>query len=228
MRCTSGLDPSLREGARRPTRAGGSPRARLGHARALATLTLVGTIAATGCGAAAREIVPVVSSPFTEAHAALFDDGMDLVRDPRMLDGHYLETWEDELDQRVGEADLVAVVTIRTLRTDVDLDRRQTYRLIGHVDRAWLGEVGEELMLAVREGQRGFALVRTNERRLLDEQYIAFVKWAEEEDGSVRARWHLSPATEQVALRVRARLEHRRNVRADDSGARRRVIIHRN
>jgi hypothetical protein len=192
--------------------------------RPLALLSLLVLVSA--CGSTTREIVPVVTSPFTDADGALFDNGLDLVSDPRLLEGQWLDTWEDELDRRVSRADVVALVTVRTLRTDVDLDRRQTYRLLTHVDRTYLGEVSDDLSLAVREGETGFGTVRTNERRLLGEQYIAFIKWADDE-GNVRARWHLSPAAEQVALRVRQVLERRRNVREDD-GTRRRVIIHRN
>src|SRR5690606_10183915 len=118
--------------------------------------------------------------------------------------------WEDELARRVGFADVVALVTIRTLRTDLDLERRRTYRLITHVDRVYLGErVGEEIVLTVREGEGGFGTVETNEGQLLDRQYFVFLKWAEGDDGMVRARWHLSPATDQVASRVRAALQRR-------------------
>ncbi len=191
--------------------------------RALVVLASCGALLVAGCGSATREIVPEVTSPFTEADAVLFGNGLDLVADPRLLEGQWLDTWEDELDRRVQAADVVALVTVRTLRTDVDLDRRQTLRLLTHVERTYLGEVSEDLTLSVREGQPSFGLVRDNERRLLGEQYIAFVKWADEE-GSIRPRWHLSPASEQVALRVRDLLQRRRDVRQEDD-VRRRVII---
>ncbi len=180
-----------------------------------------------GCGGP-QETLAVVSSPFTSEHAAVFEDGLDLVRDPRVLEGQWLTSWEDELDQRVSLADVVVLVTVRTLRTDVDLDRRRTFRLVSHVDRVLLGEhVGEEIVLTVREGEGGFGTGETNERSLLDAQDVAFVKWAEDEDGTVRARWHLSPATDQVAGRTRALLLRRRDV-ADESGSHRRIIINRN
>ncbi|HEY8431727.1 MAG TPA: hypothetical protein VIL20_25280, partial [Sandaracinaceae bacterium] len=69
--------------------------------------------------------------------------------------------------------------------------------------------------------------VETNEGQLLDRQYFVFLKWAEDEDGAVRARWHLSPATDQVATRVRAALQQRADYTREES-THRRVIIHRN
>lgn len=164
-----------------------------------------------------------MTSPFTAEHAAVFDDGLDLVGDPRMLEGAWIETWERDLDLRVSAADVVALVTVRALRTDIDLEQRQTYRLVTHVDRTFLGQVSEDLTLSVVEGQGGFGFIRSNERRLLDEQYIAFVKWFDDA-GTVRARWHLAPATEPVALRVRDLLRSRRDVRPVET-VRRRVII---
>lgn len=190
------------------------------------SVLLLPLVLAAACGGP-QETVAVVSSPFTEEHAAVFEDGLDLVRDPRLLDGPYLESWEDELGRRVDLADVIALVTVRTLRTDVDLERRRTYRLITHVDRVFFGQqVGEEVTLVVREGQGGFGTVETNEGRLLDTQYLVFLKWAEDE-GTIRARWHLSPATDQIALRVRSMLA-RRGEPAPGDERRRRVIIHQN
>lgn len=194
-----------------------------------ASLSLLAPVLVIAACGGPQETVAVVSSPFTSEHEAIFEDGIDLVRDPRVLEGQWLSSWEDELARRVGFADVVALVTIQTLRTDLDLERRRTYRLITHVDRVYLGErVGEEIVLTVREGEGGFGTVETNEGQLLDRQYIVFLKWAEDADGVVRARWHLSPATDQVAVRVRSALQQRDDYATEDDGTHRRVIIHRN
>lgn len=183
-----------------------------------------------GCGGPQEPTVTEIE-PFTERHEAVFENGVDMVRDPEALGGTWLRSWEDELDRRVSLADIVALVTIRTLREDVDLDRRQTYRLVADPSRVYLGEdqVGDEgLTLSVAEGEGGYGTVANNERRLLDAQFFAFVKWQRDpENGELVPRWHLSPATDQVASRVRALLERRRDV-VEDDGTRRRVIIHRN
>jgi hypothetical protein len=192
--------------------------------RCLGVVALLAALA-TACGGPQGEVVARVTSPFTDAHAQVFDDGLDLVSEPELLEGPWLQTWERELEQRVSDADLVAVVTVRTLRTDVDLDRRQTYRLVTHLDRVVVGAGGEELSLYVHEGERGYATVRSHEPRLLGAQYVAFVKWAAGDSG-VRARWHLSPASQPIMERV-AELVRRRPDSAGGEGARRRVIIRR-
>jgi len=200
------------------------------QAFARCALALVAALPLLACGGASEPVRTNVE-PFTAQHEPLFENGVDMVRDPDALGGGWLGTWEDELDRRVSLADVVALVTIRTLRTDVDLDRRETYRLVAHADRVYLGEeqlADEDLLLSVAEGQGGYGTVQNNERRLLDEQFIAFVKWQRDaESGELVPRWHLSPATESVATRVRSLLEQRRDVTVDD-GTRRRVIIHRN
>ena len=52
-----------------------------------------------------------------------------------------------------------------------------------------------------------------------------WLKWQQTDEG-VRARWHLSPATEAVAVETRRLLASRRNVRTQ--GTRRTVVVHRN
>jgi len=167
-------------------------------------------------------------TPFTAEHEPAFENGLDMVRDPGSLEGAWLETWEDELDGRVTHADLVALITVDTIRHDTDLDRRETFRLIVSVDRRYLGESEDELTLIVREGETGFGTMENHQRRVLDERFIAFIKWQRDEDtGDIRARWHLAQATDQIASRVRDLLVRRREVQTAEPG-RRRVIVHRN
>lgn len=178
----------------------------------------------SACGGPVERVV----TPFLEEHAPLFENGLDLIRDPAGMEGSWLETWEQELDSRVTHADLVLLVTVRTIRQDTDLDRRDTFRLIVHVDRKLLGDVEEELTLVTRQPDAGFQTVETNERRLLDQQFIAFVKWQRDEaTQEILPRWHLSPATDAVAARVRDLLEQRRQI-VQQQNSRQRVIIHRN
>lgn len=167
----------------------------------------------------------MVATPFLPEHQAMFENGLDMVRDPEALGGAWLGEWQEDLDERVTHADVVALVTVRTLREDVDLDRNETYRLIAEVDRAYLGELDDEITLIVAQDEPGYGTVENNERQLLDTQFVAFIKWEETEDG-LRARWHLSPATEAVAVETRRLLAERRNVRT--SGTRRTVVVHRN
>lgn len=173
----------------------------------------VSTLACAGSAEPVRTSV----TPFTAEHEPLFENGVDMVHDPDVLEGSWLGSWEEELDRRVTFADVVALVTIRTLRTDVDLDRRETYRLVARPERVYLGEEqvadDEDFLFSVGEGEDGYGTVVNNERRLLDQQFIAFVKWQRDEASATPVpRWHLSPATEPVARRVRSLLRRRRNV----------------
>jgi hypothetical protein len=183
-------------------------------------------LAAVGCGASTTASTEtLVTGPFTESHEAVFENGLDLVAEPDLLEGPWLETWEDDLDVRVTLADLVALTTVQTVRTDIDLDRDETYRLVVEVDRSYLGVERDELTLTVREGEAGYDSVVTNATRLLQRQFLVFVKWVER-DGAVVPRWHLSPATDQVAGRVERLLRTRRQVEREGRG-RRRVIVRR-
>lgn len=191
--------------------------------RAIPLLSTLALLSAS-CGAGTAEL-EITVTPFTSEHEPIFENGLDMVRDPEALGGGWLATWERELDARITHADVVALVTVRAVRTDTDLERRDTFRLVNRVDRTYLGDLDEEVTLSVAQGETGYATVETNERRLLDAQFIAFIKWQDGESG-VRSRWHMSPATEAVATRVRDLLRTRRDVVQSD-GMRRRVIIRR-
>lgn len=185
----------------------------------------VAAVLLSACGSApppARQ-----TSPFTDEHAAVFEDGLDFIADPTALEGRWREDWSGDLDQRVSWSDLIATVTVHTLRTDTDLDRLDTYRLIVEVDEALWGEAPEEeLVLTVREGDTGFGTIEGNERRVLNQPFVMFVKWYEAPDGQVKPRWHLAPATEPVTARVEYLIENR--LVAPENRDERRVVIHEN
>ena len=169
---------------------------------------------------------PILGAPFTPEDQQYFDDGVDLIGDPESLEGRWREDWATELDQRVRRADSIIYVRIRTLRTDVDLDRRTTYRLFPESERALLGSLPEDLVLAAREGDAGYAAIRQNEPRILGNALVLFLKWDRPEGAATAtARWHLSPATEQVTSRVEYLLERRRGVERTERG---RVIVREN
>lgn len=183
-------------------------------------LALVGL---ASCGSSAPRIVV---TPMTGAQAAVFENGIDYIDDPALLEGNWLETWEQEIDLRVRSSDVVAYVRITTMRTDTDLERNETHRLVAHIDTLRLGdgiEEGSELELVVREGDPGFDTVHNQDRRILNQRFAAFVKWTQESEGMpIVGRWHLSPASERVVRRVNSLVEARRAPTED----RRRIIVH--
>ncbi len=184
----------------------------------LALLSMTSTFAVAGCGGSAAAVR--VTSPFTAEHATAFENGIDYIDDPSILEGQWLRSWEEEIDRRVSLSDAIALITVTTLRQDVDLDRRSTYRLIAHVDRQRHGEVPDDLALVVRQGDAGFPSVDGDESRILNQRFVLFVKWADQ-DGRVVARWHLSPAAERIVRRVNTLIERRHTPEEE----RRRVIV---
>ena len=188
----------------------------------LGTLSLVGSMS-LGCGAA-PPTEPTIT-PFLPEHARLFEDGIDFVANPEDLEGRWRDDWEEELDQRVGACDVIALVTVHTLRADVEPNRRTTRRIVTNVERILFGEMsGSERTLRVAETAVGYSSVAGNERRILNQPFIAFIKWVRDPDGSIQAHFHLSPGAEAVIDRVIELVHLRSGTRPED---RRTIVVHR-
>ncbi len=145
--------------------------------------------------------------------------------DPEGLEGRWREDWSRELDQRVSWSDVVAEVTVRTIRHDTDPNRQATLRLLAEPSRTLLGELPDELELKVEQHQPGFSTVDGNDRQILNTEFVAFLKWYQAQDGSVLPHWHLSPASEPVMSRVEYLLERRREV-PRERDRRTRTVVH--
>ncbi len=167
----------------------------------------------------------VSGAPLTAEEELLFENGVDFVADPEALEGQWRRDWSSELDQRVRRGDLIAYVHVQTTRTDTDLDRRVTYRLFVDEGRTLVGQFPSgDLVLRAREGERGYGTVAGNERRLLNQDFVLFLKWELPEGATdLVPRWHLSPATEPVKLRVEYLVERRRDIQVRERG---RIIVH--
>jgi len=165
-------------------------------------------------------------APFAADDRRLFDDGVDFVADPEALEGRWRQEWSDDLQGRIGAADVVANVTVTTLRTDEDPSRRTTYRLIVSMGHALLGRLpSEELTLTSTEDEAGFRTVAGNDHRLLQQPFVAFLKWERATpEATPIPHFHLSPATDPVSQRVAYLLERRRGVEREHG----RVIVHQN
>jgi hypothetical protein len=197
----------------------------------LAALALAALALASGCGAAAPQ---VVVTPMTPESEAAFENGVDFIDNPTLLEGTWLEAWESDVEHRVTLADAIAVVRITTVRRDTDLEHHDTYHLVAQVVSARFGTIDGDISLAAREGEGGFGTLVGNDDRLLNpptdpgdttatpEHFLLYVKWARDEDGSLDARWHLSPAGTRLVQRVNSLIEMRRQA----GDARRRIIVH--
>jgi len=192
------------------------------HLRLASALLLV----LGACATSAPATAPRTGTPLSAEDRLFFDDGVDFVGDPAVLEGRWRDDWSNELDSRVTDADIVSYVRVRALRTDVDLERRTTYRLLLEEQESILGELPEDLALASVEGDGGYITIEGNEDRILDEEFVLFLKWEQPSpDAPVRARWHLSPLTEEVTARVEYLAERRRGVEREQPE--RRIHVHR-
>lgn len=182
-------------------------------------VALVSTLLALGCGGTPAPVVTV--TPLTAADEVAFDNGADLIDDPSLLDGPALEDWEESIAVLCDRADAVVVVRITAVQTSTDLERNESYRLVGDVELERFGHTDPQVSLIVREDDAGYQSIRRAEPRLLNQQFLAFIRWTEGDTGAIVPRWHLSPAGERVSRRANSLLERRR-----PTEDRRRVTVH--
>ena len=167
---------------------------------------LIAAIACWGVGCAgASSNVP--TTDFQASDASLFDNAVDLVEDPVIVEGE----WSGAFERRVGRADLIVVVRVESLSSDL-VKRRSAYRLAVRVEDWLKGRSSKEILLRVRDDQPGYQSVRVNEDRILHNPFVAFIKWeAAPEPPELTPHWHLSP--DSGAVRDKIQFFLRRPVR---------------
>jgi hypothetical protein len=164
-------------------------------------------LAFVGCGgggSALRVMHP--SSPFLEADAPLFEDGVDMIGDPEGLSGRWADEWATSLQDRVARSDVIALMTVNTLRTDVSPEQRTTHWLVAEVGDVFKGKYEGELSLSSSDDAIGFDSVDREKSNVLHKQMVVFAKWVLEQDGSVRAHWHLALGSRNIVDAVRLQL----------------------
>jgi hypothetical protein len=190
-----------------------------------AFLIVLGGASVLGCGAAATQIV---ITPMTPESETAFENGVDFIDDPSLLEGSWLDNWESDVEHRVTLSDAIAIVHITTVRRDTDLEHHDTYHVVAAVDNVRYGTAEGEISLSAREGEGGFGTIVGNDDRLLQppadhpDHFILYLKWTRDEAGTLTPRWHLSPAGTAIVQRVNSLIEMRRQ----SSDSRRRVIVH--
>lgn len=157
---------------------------------------LITAIACWGIGCAgAASNVPVTD--FRASDVALFDNSVDLVAAPVIVEGE-----RGAFERRVGRADLVGSIRVQSLHSEF-IKRRSAYRLTVKVKDRLKGESTRELELRVADDDPGYRSVEANEDRLLHDPFIAFVKWeADPESPELIAHWHLSPDSDAVREKI--------------------------
>jgi hypothetical protein len=165
----------------------------------LAALTL------GACGTAGSAAKP--SSPFTDNDTRLFESGVDTVGDPGQLTGRWADDWTNEMRERVARSDFVALVTVNTVRTDINPEQHTTHWLVVGVDDVLKGGAGKrELSLPSPQDALGFESVDRERGTILRRPLLLLAKWVAEPGGEVRPAWHLAPASKEVLAVVRSHL----------------------
>jgi hypothetical protein len=160
------------------------------------------------CGGSTSGGAGAVKSPFLPEDEALFDGGVEFVDDPEKLTGRWREDWERELSDRVARADAVFIGEVVATRLGADV-RGESFVDIGFsVQKKLLGKLGGSVELRSRTGDAGHRTLARAGDRLLGGNYVAFVKWVEE-DGKVRGRFHLAHASRFVLSAVQFQLGKR-------------------
>jgi len=154
------------------------------------------------------------TSPFLETDAALFEDGVDLIGAPEGLTGPWADDWTNSMKDRIQRADVIALLNVNTLRSDVSPEQRTTHWLVGEVGDVFKGKYEGELSLSSSDGALGFDSVDREKSNILHRPLLVFAKWVREDTGNVRPRWHLALGSRDVVDAVRIQL----GGKPDDSG----------
>ncbi len=149
-----------------------------------------------------------VSSPLTADDVRVLDNGVDFLADANSLAGQWLESWSEEMDLRIGRADLIVVLQVNAMHTDTDLERHTSHRLAATVLETMRGDAPDEINLASHRDDPGYPTLERSTSRVLEARFVAFVKWTQPggEGAPVVARWHLSPDSEAVRDYVSGRI----------------------
>lgn len=145
--------------------------------------------------------------PFPSTLSQAFDDGVDYIADVDNLGGRLAADWRDQIDILTRESDLIVAVRIETVTSGAEASASGTYRLTAAAITAPI--VGDRpdnnrVELRVSEGELGYNTVRANLRRLQSGEYFLFARWYTNDDGQVRAHWHLTPRTDAALQRIQS------------------------
>ena len=170
-----------------------------------------GLVTAVGCGSVGFK----TGQQWDVKEAPFFDDGVDMVQDLSSLSGQWGYKQENEFNGRLQLADFVAEIDILSVQTSTDLDGGMSKRIEISVVNTLYGDAPAKNIFVVSSKEAlGYELILRYEKHLKGSFFI-FVRWFDEEDGSVGHHFHLSPVSDKlkpeveqsVALRIRKEKE---------------------
>jgi hypothetical protein len=146
------------------------------------------------------------TQPFSAENARFFDDAVDYIENPEDLGGRLAADWRMQIDHLARESELIVPVRIETVSEGTEANSAAAYTLTAvATGPAVKGQVPRDRHVALRvtEGSTGFHTVRNNITRVQAREYLLFARYQTDDEGQVRARWHLSPNTPRLLERVR-------------------------
>jgi hypothetical protein len=158
-----------------------------------------------GCGPASGPGALEPTQEWSEDLAATFDDGFDFVTPLRTIMGTpWFDEYAVQLERRLAEADVVAVVAVRSV---LPAGQGQAFGTLEvDVEEPLLGPVsrGTVLRLDVANGSNSAEQLEA-ERARIDElgRFVAYVRLYVGETGETRAHWHLSPRDDDLLGTIR-------------------------
>jgi hypothetical protein len=173
--------------------------------RCWAVAIAVLSVAAIGCGGGFA-----VGRPWDAAgEATVFDDGIDMVDDPAKLSGEWAFRARQDLDARSNLADMIAVVNIVSIQTMKDVDGTEARRVDTRIVRILYGATPDKaLVLKSSATSLGNALITRYEGRLSGD-FVVFLRWFEQKDGTIGHHFHFSPSSPQILEMVHKYVEAR-------------------
>ena len=125
--------------------------------------------------------------PLSAEQARVFEHGVDFIAKLEGLEGRWREDWKHDLEQRVAWRTSIALVTVRTVRTDTTPISASPIVWSRHVDRVIIGKAPVRQSSSSRRARAaGFASLDQNRGALADQKFVAFVKWSSDDSGEPR------------------------------------------
>ena len=156
---------------------------------------------------------PVVGPPWNPEDRPFFDDGVDLIENPIALSGAWGGRQKNWMEGRIQLSDVVAVVEIRSIQTEIDAAKQASKRLEATVIESLYGTTpGNRIMLKSRSDAPGFPLLSRHESRLGGRFILFYRHFVIDEgksDSATGHHFHLSPASDTLLDHVEERIRFR-------------------
>lgn len=171
--------------------------------RTVATAAFALLAVTTACGAPPGPPVLVPSRAWDASLVDLFDDAADWVAPLRTLVGTpWFEEYGARLEQRVAEADVVAVVRLKASIPPGGAQAAGALEM--EVLQSLVGDAVPGMIVRLDVSPAAAERIDAEAARLEDQgRFVAFIRLYLGETGDVRNHWHLSPYDQDLVNTIR-------------------------